>query len=78
MPHRVQGTLRALKVQWVLKASRAQSVVQGVLKALKAQWAQRVQVALEAQMVESSGGRSAGQPATPRILFQKTQKTQQI
>ena len=29
-------------------------------------------------MVESSGGWSAGQPATPRILSQKTQKTQKI
>ena len=49
MPHRVQGTLRALKAQWMLKALRAQSVVQEALKALKAERAQRVQVASSAQ-----------------------------
>ena len=49
MPHRVQGTLRALKAQWMLKALRAQSMVQGALKALKAEWAQRVQVASRTQ-----------------------------
>ena len=49
MPQGAQGTLRALKAQWMLKALRAQLMVQGALNALKAEWAQRVQIAFRAQ-----------------------------